>query len=56
LAAQADQASTLAEAARGLGRLEAALAALSPEEGNGARERLALIQVEAMLRAQGQSA
>lgn len=52
-AAQVAQGRGLADAARDLGRLEATIAALSPAEAAGARERLALIEVEAMLRAQG---
>ncbi|QDA35933.1 DUF1403 family protein (plasmid) [Paracoccus liaowanqingii] len=53
LAAQAAQASALADAARDLGRLEATLLALPAAEAAGARERLIHIEVEAMLRAQG---
>lgn len=52
-AAQAEHVGALAQAARDVGRLEGTLAALSPGEAAGARERLALIEVEAMLRAQG---
>lgn len=51
--AQAQQADALANAARELGRLEATLAALPEAEAAGARLRLALIEVEAMLWAQG---
>ncbi|TJZ91397.1 hypothetical protein FA743_11450 [Paracoccus gahaiensis] len=53
LAAQAAQASALADAARDLGRLEATLLALPAAEAAGARERLVHLEVEAMLRAQG---
>ncbi|QDA36967.1 hypothetical protein E4191_23320 (plasmid) [Paracoccus liaowanqingii] len=53
LAAQAAQASALADAARDLGRLEATLLALPAAEAAGACERLAHLEVEAMLRAQG---
>lgn len=51
--AQARQVPALAEAARELGRLEATLAALPEEEASGARLRLSLLEVEAMLWAQG---
>ena len=44
---------SLAHAARSVGRLEATLAALPVGEANRARQRLALIKVEAMLWAQG---
>ena len=53
IAAQAAQAPALARAAREVGRLEATLAALTPAEAQGAHQRLALSEVEAMLWAQG---
>ena len=53
LGAQTAQLYALADASRELGRLEATLAALPADEAVGARDRLALIEVEAMLRAQG---
>ncbi|WP_265502845.1 DUF1403 family protein [Paracoccus beibuensis] len=53
LAAQARHVHMLAEAAREVGRLEASLNALSLPEAEGARQRLALVEVEAMLWAQG---
>lgn len=52
-AAQATQARALAEAARELGRLDATLAALPAAEAQGARQRLALDETEAMLWAEG---
>ncbi|MBM3606529.1 MAG: DUF1403 family protein [Alphaproteobacteria bacterium] len=52
-AAQERQARALAEAAQGVGRLEATLAALPVPEAKGAVRRLALVEVEAMLWAQG---
>ncbi|MCJ1900237.1 MULTISPECIES: hypothetical protein [Paracoccus] len=51
--AEAGQAAELARAAFALGRLEGAVAALEPEARAGANRRLALIEVEAMLWAQG---
>ncbi|MFD1480904.1 MarR family transcriptional regulator [Paracoccus nototheniae] len=53
LAVQGAQIIALAEACRDLGRLEATIASLPEAEASGARDRLALIEVEAMLRAQG---
>jgi len=53
LSAQAGLAADLARAAFALGRLEGALAALEPEARAGANRRLALVEVEAMLWAQG---
>lgn len=53
LAAQAGTLRAMAQASRSIGRLEATLAALSASEANGARQRLALLEVEAMLWAQG---
>lgn len=50
LGAQAKQLHALVDAARDLGRLEAAL---PMDEAAGVRDRLALIEVEAMVRAQG---
>nr|WP_111299584.1 DUF1403 family protein [Paracoccus saliphilus] len=51
--AQAVQARALAEAAQELGRLDATLAALPEAEAQGARQRLALEETEAMLWAEG---
>ncbi|MDK8872841.1 hypothetical protein [Paracoccus sp. SSJ] len=51
--AQAGLTADLARAAFALGRLEGAVAALEPEAQAGANRRLALIEVEAMLWAQG---
>lgn len=51
--AEAGQAAELARAAFALGRLEGAVAALEPEARAGANRRLALIEVETMLWAQG---
>lgn len=51
--AQAAQARLLAEAAQELGRLDATLAALPEAEAQGARQRLALEETEAMLWAEG---
>ncbi|KRW96323.1 helix-turn-helix domain-containing protein [Paracoccus sp. MKU1] len=51
--AQAGLAPELARAAFALGRLDGAVAALEPEAQAGANRRLALIEVEAMLWAQG---
>lgn len=53
LAAQTQQGAALVDAARDMGRLEATLTALPAAEAEGARQRLALLEVEAMLRAQG---
>lgn len=53
LAAQAQCAGALARASGMIGRLDASLAALAPEARAGATRRLALIELEAMLWAQG---
>lgn len=53
LAAQPGLLGALAQAARSIGRLEATLAALPAGEADGARQRLALIEVEPMLSALG---
>lgn len=53
-AAQAGLALELARACEALGRLDATLALMPPEARAGATRRLALIEIEAMLWAQGQ--
>lgn len=53
LSAQGGLATGLARAGFALGRLDGAIAALEPEARTGANRRLALIEVEAMLWAQG---
>ena len=53
LAAQRDQSGLLARAAAATGRLDAMLAEMSPDACKGAIRRLALIEVESMLWAQG---
>lgn len=53
ISAQAGLAGELARAAFALGRLDGAVSALDPEARAGANRRLALIDVEAMLWAQG---
>jgi len=53
ISAQAGLAAELARAGYALGRLDGAVAALEPEARPGACRRLALIEVEAMLWAQG---
>ncbi|SMO43313.1 MarR family transcriptional regulator [Paracoccus laeviglucosivorans] len=53
LAAQRDAAGPLARAAAAVGRLDATIAALAPDARDGATRRLALIELEAMLWAQG---
>lgn len=51
--AQADHAAVLAEAAFAVGQLDADLAAMSPDDRAGATRRLGLIEVEAILWADG---
>lgn len=53
LAAQAANAVPLAQAAMAVGQLDARLAAMTPDQREGATRRLALLEVEAMLWAQG---
>ncbi|MTH76964.1 DUF1403 family protein [Paracoccus aestuariivivens] len=53
LAAQREQSGLLARAAAATGRLDATLAAMNPDEQEGAHRRLALIEIESMLWAQG---
>ncbi|HWL57576.1 MAG TPA: helix-turn-helix domain-containing protein [Paracoccus sp. (in: a-proteobacteria)] len=53
LAAQQAQSGLLARASASVGRLDATLAALSPDAQEGATRRLGLIEIEAMLWAEG---